>query len=118
MDNNMISQDHEILMELLAEKRQRDVIRRIKMIVALVILAAVIVMRFTVVPKVVAVIRQYNRVVNELEQAFTKVDGLVLKYGSTFEKLATIDVESIQTRLGKVNEFVDLFSGIASIFGR
>lgn len=118
MDNNTIAQDHEILMELLREKRQRDVFRKIRIIVALVIVAALVVAMITVVPKVVAVIRQYNRVVNEIEQAFAKVDDLVLKYGSTFEKLAAIDVDNIQTRLGKVNEFVDLFSGIASLFGR
>ena len=118
MDNNINAQDHEILMELLREKRQRDVIRRIKLIIAIFIIAAIIVAAFTVVPKVVAVIKQYNRVVNEIEQAFTKVDGLVTRYGSTFEKLATVDIDGIQTRLGKVTEFVDIFSNLANIFGR
>ena len=69
--------DHELLMELVKEKRRNDKLRYIRYGFYALILLAIIVVGAIYIPKIVAVIRRYNQFMDQMEGLNDKVSSFV-----------------------------------------
>ena len=69
--------DHELLMELIADKRRQDKLRYVKYGIVAVILVAVIVELFIYVPKVLETINYYKGIIVEAEETMNMVNEVV-----------------------------------------
>ena len=69
--------DHELLMELVKEKRRNDKIRYIRYGFYALILLTVIIIGAIYIPKIVAVIRRYNQFMDQMEGLNDKVSSFV-----------------------------------------
>ena len=69
--------DHELLMELVKEKRRNDKIRYIRYGFYALILLTVIIIGTIYIPKIVAVIRRYNQFIDQMEGLNDKVSSFV-----------------------------------------
>ena len=69
--------DHELLMELVKEKRRSDKIRYIRYGIHALILLVIVVVGIIYVPKIVAVIRRYNAFMDQMEGLNDKVSSFV-----------------------------------------
>ena len=92
--------DHELLMELVKEKRKNDKIRYVRCGFYAVVLLAVIVIGAVYVPKIVAVIRRYNQFMDQMEGLNDKVSSFVNE--GTVNLLDSVKsiLEKIQKLLG------------------
>lgn len=93
--------DHELLMELVKEKRRNDRIRYVRYAVYGLILLAVIVIGAIYIPKIVAVINRYNRFMEQMEGLNEKVSSVV--NDGTVDLLDSVKeaMEKIQGLFGK-----------------
>ena len=95
--------DHEILMELLQDKRRNDRNRYIKYaligIIALLVVGALMVY----IPKIVAIINKYNEIMDKLNQIDTHIDTIFDKFD--FNALEDIKelMSKIQTLISKIS---------------
>ena len=69
--------DHELLMELVKEKRQNDKIRYVRYGIYILLFLTIAVFAYIYVPKIVAVIDRYNRFVEQVEGLSDKVNSIV-----------------------------------------
>ena len=69
--------DHELLMELVKEKRRSDKIRYIRYGIHALILLVIIIIGIIYAPKIVAVIRRYNAFMDQMEGLNDKVSSFV-----------------------------------------
>ena len=69
--------DHELLMELVKEKRRNDKIRYVRYGFYALILLIVIVIGAVYIPKIMAVIRRYNAFMDQMEGLNDKVSSFV-----------------------------------------
>lgn len=72
--------DHEMMVELMNDKRRRDLYRTIKIICAVLVIAAVVVIAIMYVPKIITL-------VNEEKSLMAKVNELSEKAGGVFDSL-------------------------------
>ena len=93
--------DHELLMELVKEKRRSDKIRYIRYGIHALILLAVVVTGIIYVPKIVAVIRRYNAFMDQMEGLNDKVSSFVNE--GTIGLLDSVRsiMEKVQSLLGR-----------------
>lgn len=127
-DIERMQQDHEILLELLEDKRKRDTADRIKMIITLAIAGIFLLGLLGIVPKVIAMYKSYKQIVGYVEDmhrqvtnAFTtygatlqKVGDVFNTYSETFNELAKIDFKGIEEALKNAEK---LFKAVGSLFG-
>ena len=94
--------DHELLMELVKEKRRNDRIRYVRYAVCGLILLAVIVTGAIYIPKIVSVINRYNRFMEQMEGLNEKVSSVV--NDGTVDLLDSVKevMEKIQGLFGKL----------------
>ena len=111
MDNYEELQDHEILMELLRDKRERDAQKRTKTVIMFVILAVAAIALAICIPKVIDMYRKYNQAMKYIDTLYNQVEDVLETYKGTFEKVAQLDVESVVKTLNEVSAFFN------SIFG-
>ena len=99
-DYNEMS-DHELLMELVKEKRRNDKIRYVRYAVYVLILLAVGILAGIYVPKVVAVIKRYNQFMDQMQGLSDKV-GSVVNDGTIglLESMKSV-MEKLQDLLGR-----------------
>ena len=93
--------DHELLMELVKEKRRNDKLRYIRYGISALILLAVVVIAAIYVPKIVAVINRYNRFMDQMEGLNDKVSSFVNE--GTIGLLDSVKsiMEKVQSLLGR-----------------
>lgn len=93
--------DHELLMELVKEKRRNDKLRYVKYGVYGIIALVVIILCIKYVPKLVAFFKEYNEVMNQLKQASDSVkkvsDSISSETIETFNDVA----KAIKDLLGR-----------------
>ena len=93
--------DHEILVELLEDKRRNDKNRYIKYGIYAAIALVIIVLLIIYVPKVVAFINKYNQVLNDLQETNDKINEFFNTVGEgTAEKFKEI-TDALGSFLGK-----------------
>ncbi len=93
--------DHELLMELVAEKRRNDRIRYIKYGIYGVIGLAVIVMCFIYVPKIIDFYNKFNKVMDQLSEATNSVRRVSDSISTETIESFNIVVEAIKSLLGR-----------------
>ena len=93
--------DHELLMELVKEKRRNEKIRYVRYGVYVLILLAVAILAGIYIPKIVAVINRYNRFMDQMQGLSEKV-GSVMN-DETIDLLDSVKsvMEKLQSILGK-----------------
>ena len=93
--------DHELLMELVKEKRRSDKIRYIRYGIHALILLAIVVVGIIYVLKIVAVIRRYNAFMDQMEGLNDKVSSFVNE--GTIGLLDSVKsiMEKVQSLLGR-----------------
>jgi len=91
--------DHELLMELVEEKRRNDKIRCIKYGIYAVLALIVIILCIKYIPMIVDMVNRYNALMEQLEQTNTSINQLVDSVGEdTGAKLKEL-VDSIYSLL-------------------
>ncbi len=102
--------DHELLMELVKEKRRNDRNRYVRYAVYGVICLFLIYLGFTYVPRIMKIVNQYNE--------------LMSKYGDLLAKLESTDtkindfMESLQTDVfDKMKDIADRITALLGRFG-
>ncbi|MBQ2657085.1 MAG: hypothetical protein IJF87_00760 [Erysipelotrichaceae bacterium] len=93
--------DHELLMELVKEKRRNDKLRYIRYGFSALVLLAVVIVAAIYVPKIVAVIRRYNQFMDQMEGLNDKVSSFVNE--GTVNLLDSVKeiMEKVQSLFGK-----------------
>ena len=93
--------DHELLMELVKEKRRNDRIRYVRYGINALILLTAVVVAAVYVPKIVALIDRYNRFIDQMEGLNTKVSSFMNE--GTMDMMDSIRsiMEKLQNLLGK-----------------
>ena len=100
--------DHELLMELVSEKRRRDRIRYVKLACYGVLLCFVAYLGFTYVPKIIDtvnnikdVIAKYDALAEQLQGTTQNIDAITSQFqDGTMEKLKSL-VETLSSLLGR-----------------
>ena len=93
--------DHEILMELIREKRRNDKIRNVKYGIYALIGLALIVLGCIYIPKIMALIEKYNRIIDEMDETRQTIEQFVNSFGTdTGEKIKEM-VEGLNKLFGK-----------------
>ena len=102
--------DHEILIELLEEKRRNDRIRYIQYAFDAVVILALLVLGFIYIPKIVSFVKQVNQLIEDSQQLVgrlnlteVKIDEFVNSFGSDTGE--------------KMKEFIERFEALMSRFG-
>ena len=114
MDNYEELQDHEILLELLREKRERAAQQRTRTIIVFVLVACLAIALAICIPKVLEMYRQYNQAMKYIDTVYGQVEDVIKTYSGTFEKVAQLDVENVVKTLNDVSAFINsIFGGIA-----
>lgn len=106
--------DHEILMELIRDKRRNDRNRYIKNIVRIAIAVAVIVLLIIVVPPVVRFFRQLNETINMMQDGMSQVTAIAEDMRSQVEG-SIADIETfvndtkgqLDDKLGQLDDTAD-----------
>ena len=101
--------DHELLMELVAEKRRNDRIRYIYYGLYTVFAVFLIVMGCIYIPKIVRIVNQYKELMENYQQLIARLnatDGKINEFMNGFE-----------TDLGGIKEFIEKFSALMGAFG-
>ena len=102
--------DHEILMELIEEKRRNDRIRYIQYAFDAVVIIALVILGFIYIPKIVNFVRQVNQLIEDYKQL---VGRLNLTEGKIDEFMNSFGSD---TGL-KMKEFIEKFEALMSRFG-
>ena len=95
--------DHELLMELVAEKRRNDKIRYVKYSIWGVVLLAAVVVGFIYVPKIIAFYNRFNAVMDTLNDVSNSVKRVS-------DSISTDTIESL-------NSVVEIFKQLLGGFG-
>jgi len=92
--------DHELLMELLEEKRRNDRMRFIRYGIYGIILLTVVITGFIYIPRLLEAIHRYNALMEEIGNVSSKIGNFVNdETAETFESLKSI-LEKLQKLLG------------------
>ncbi|MBR2826685.1 MAG: hypothetical protein IKE78_04165 [Erysipelotrichaceae bacterium] len=114
MDNYEELQDHEILLELLREKRERAAQQRTRTIIVFVLVACLAIALAICIPKVLEMYRQYNQAMKYIDTVYGQVEDVIKTYSGTFEKVAQLDVENVVKTLNDVSAFINsIFGGLS-----
>lgn len=107
--------DHEILEELLAEKRMRDRWRRIKLAIAAVILVLLIILACMIVPKAVAAYRTYTETMARINTVVDQVESTMSEVQSSFDELDS-SISDIRSSIeSTIDTLTEQLSGLADL---
>jgi len=100
--------DHEILLELIKEKRMRDKIMYVKIGFYSVILIALIILGCIYIPKIVAFVNRVNEDIERIEHTIDEIEenmNTLKEYGEDFyENTLTKITENVQKMEGTISE--------------
>lgn len=94
--------DHEILVELLEEKRRNDRNRIIKYVLYGIVALVIIILLSIYVPKIMAWVDRYNKFMNEIETTTNSVKEFV-------DGVGTSTTQKIDEVLDGINAFLKFF---------
>ena len=94
--------DHELLMELIEEKRKLEKIRKIKLIIWCVILALIIAGLSVVVPKVIEMYKSYQEAMKELNQILQQAQAI----SEELEKVDFSQYEELFKNLNGLSQYL------------
>lgn len=94
--------DHEILVELLEEKRRNDRNRIIKYVLYGIVALVIIILLSIYVPKIMAWVDRYNKFMNEIETTTNRVKEFV-------DGVGTSTTQKIDEVLDGINAFLKFF---------
>lgn len=117
MDNVEELQDHEILMELLQEKRDRDNQKRVQTIIMWVIIAAFAIACAIAIPKMITAYRQYNEAMKMIKTVYGQFEEIVANNKGNLEKIAEIDFDSLVKSINDITSFISNIFGGSGIIG-
>ena len=100
--------DHELLMELIEEKRKLEKIRKIKIIIWCVILALIIAGLSVVVPKIIEMYKSYQEAMKELNQILQQAQAI----SEELEKVDFTQYEELFKNLNGLSQY------LPGLFGR
>ena len=100
--------DHELLMELIEEKRKLEKIRKIKIIIWCVILALIIAGLSVVVPKIIEMYKSYQEAMKELNQILQQAQAI----SEELEKVDFTQYEELFKNLSGLSQY------LPGLFGR
>lgn len=99
-DYNEMS-DHEILMELLEEKRKNDKLKTVKYAIYATILVLIIVVLAIYVPKILTFINNYNDFMNQFSDINKKMDEFLNNFDPSVTKDLTAFIEQLKNLLSR-----------------
>ncbi len=91
--------DRELLMELVREKRLQQNLRRIKIVIAAVIIIAVIWLLAIYVPRMIEAYNRLNSVLQQIQDTGNKVSGIV-------EEVKNGPLQTIQNGIDSIGGFL------------
>ena len=100
--------DHELLMELIEEKRKVEKIRKIKLIIWCVILALIIAGLSVVIPKIIEMYKAYQEAMKELNQILQQAQAI----SEELEKVDFSQYEELFKNLSGLSQY------LPGLFGR
>ena len=103
-DIERTEQDHQILLELLEEKRKKVRIERIILIVILAFVGIFLLGIIGIAPKVIAAYKSYKEIVGYAEELHRQINNVINTYGATMQKVGDT-----------INTYSDTFRQIAEI---
>ncbi len=104
--------DHEILMELVAEKRRSDNLRRLKIAVYVVIAIIIAILLFKYLPPVIAFFRRLNDQVQQLQTAMEQVQQTVTKVKETVSGVGDSTLEALKRAIESVIDLINKIPGV------
>ena len=109
--------DHELLMELVEEQRRQERMRRVKTILWIAAALAVFVLACVYVPKLSALLRHYNAVMNSLESATARVNDSLDEFKTLAGEAQGFFDQVNQLGLDKLQEALDELRGALQQIG-
>ena len=101
MKNYNEMSDHEILMELLEEKRKNDKLKTVKYAIYATILVFIIVVLAIYVPKILRFINNYNDFMNQFSDINKKMDEFLNNFDPSVTKDLTAFIEQLKNLLSR-----------------
>lgn len=101
MKNYNEMSDHEILMELLEEKRKNDKLKTIKYAIYATILVLIIVVLAIYVPKILTFINNYNDFMNQFSDINKKMNEFLNNFDPSVTKDLTAFIEQLKNLLSR-----------------
>jgi len=101
MKNYNEMSDHEILMELLEEKRKNDKLKTVKYAIYATILVLIIVVLAIYVPKIFTFINNYNDFMNQFSDINKKMDEFLNNFDPSVTKDLTAFIEQLKNLLSR-----------------
>lgn len=92
--------DHEILMELIEEKRKNDKLKTIKYAIYGTVLFLFVVALLIYVPKILKIINVYNDFIKQFNDTNTKINDLIESFDPEITKQLAEFIEQIKKMLG------------------
>ena len=101
--------DHELLMELVAEKRKLERLRHIKEICLAILLVIVVILGCVYIPKILAPFRQFQEMSGQLQAALNRFNASMDSYEqlsdqarSLFDQLGSLDLSKLQETMDQL----------------
>ena len=114
MSEKELLNDHELLMELVEEKRKNEKANRIKFYLVIAFLVAMFVMVFVFLNKIYATVASYGEVMGQVEEMADQVDAFIRESQSSLNGLNEIlNKETID----QLKSVLDKLQNIGNIFG-
>ena len=112
--------DHELLMELVRDKRLRDRERAVKTAVALLVLAAILVLCIIYVPRIVETVQRYQAIMERMDQAVGRLneaaDQMRQASSQVTEFFGDMGEDSLRAWQQSVEEVDELLQGLKNMF--
>ena len=112
--------DHELLVELVREKRRADRERAVKTAVALAVLAVIVVLCVIYVPRIAQTVRQFQAVMDRLDQAESKMneaaDEMRQASAQVQQFFGGLGEESLKTWQQSVEDVNQMLEGLKKVF--
>ena len=112
--------DHELLVELVREKRRADRERAVKTAVALAVLAVIVVLCVIYVPRIAQTVRQFQAVMDRLDQAASKMneaaDEMRQASAQVQQFFGGLGEESLRAWQQSVEDVNQLLEGLKNMF--
>ena len=101
--------DHELLMELVAEKRKLERLRHIKEICLAVLLVIAVILGCVYIPKILAPFRQFQEMSGQLQAALNRFNASMDSYEQLsdqarglFDQLGSLDLSKLQETMDQL----------------
>lgn len=104
--------DHEMLTELLREKRREENWRYVKLGVYALIIVAIAILCAIYLPPVIAYFRRLNESIQQIQQALQQLQNTTDSVKSTVAELGESGAEALHSAVDKLNELLEKVSRI------